>query len=93
MESPDTEQHPSFWLADGSIVLSVASATRPVSVLFRVHMSVLARQSEVFTDMLSFPKPPHQADSRETYDGLPMVVLHDSAEDWQTLLEVLYNSK
>lgn len=88
------ERHTSLYLPDGNIVLEATSeldnpdVSRRV-VLFRVHKSVLSRQSEVFADM--FGLPASSASASESYDGVPVVELPDSAEDVESLLEVLYD--
>lgn len=47
----------------------------------------------VFADMFSLPSESSSDDGYDTYDGLPIVVLHDSAEDWAKYLEILYSLK
>lgn len=84
-----TEHSPSFWLSDGSIILSAVSrkdTTR--TMLFRVHQSVLARQSAVFHDMLSLAVA--GVSDADKYEGLPKVVMPDSAEDIECLLRIVY---
>ncbi|KAJ7652432.1 hypothetical protein DFH06DRAFT_535853 [Mycena polygramma] len=83
MESVADAQEPTgsptrsdVWFADGTVVLQ-ANAT-----LFRVYRGVLAAQSPIFRDAFSIPQPATQ----ETYEGCPLVVLHDSAEDLRLFL-------
>ncbi|KAH8108788.1 hypothetical protein DFH11DRAFT_1473218, partial [Phellopilus nigrolimitatus] len=83
------EHHPLYWIDDGNIVLSVPSSTRSCDVLFCVHKSTLTRHSSVFADMLSLPVPP--STEAELYESLPLVDLHDSSEEWEKLLGVLYD--
>ncbi|KAF8608289.1 hypothetical protein BDV93DRAFT_519335 [Ceratobasidium sp. AG-I] len=77
-------KHPRFWLEDGNVVLV---AKRPAQTQFRVHQSVLSRQSRVFKEMLSYP-------SRSRFEkmhGCPVVPLGDSEEDIAALLSALYD--
>ncbi|KAJ6519034.1 hypothetical protein C8R45DRAFT_950061 [Mycena sanguinolenta] len=69
-----------MWIDDGNVVL-VASQTQ-----FRVHLSVLARNSSAFRDMQGLPQPPDEP----TIDGCPVVVLPDDPQDIEHLLNVLY---
>ncbi|KII84009.1 hypothetical protein PLICRDRAFT_58140 [Plicaturopsis crispa FD-325 SS-3] len=69
------------WYQDGSIVLQAAN-TR-----FRVHHTILAKNSPIFGDMMSIGEP----GGDENVEGCPLVVLHDSAEDLETLLRALYD--
>ncbi|KDR77431.1 hypothetical protein GALMADRAFT_138543 [Galerina marginata CBS 339.88] len=83
MEQPEDEnalsQHPELWFEDGNIILQV-QATQ-----FKVHRSVLSNQSEIFKDMLAVPQPPSLAEC-------PVVVLHDSALDVESVLLLLYDT-
>jgi hypothetical protein len=78
--------HESLYFNDGNIVLQ-AKGTSGKDVIFRVHQSVLSKNCPVFQDMLALP-----ADGvNEIYDGVPLVRMPDSAEDLQSLLNVLYD--
>ncbi|KAF8216782.1 hypothetical protein K438DRAFT_1658264 [Mycena galopus ATCC 62051] len=70
-----------LWNSDGSVVLQAAN------MQFRVHWSVLARNSSVFRDMQGLPQPPGQP----AVDGCPIVELSDDPEDVERLLNVLYS--
>ena len=74
--------HPDFWLYDGSIVLSVESC------LFRVHQTILANHSEIFSDLFTVPQPPENAE--EMMEGCRIVQLHDSECDFVDLLNAIY---
>jgi len=87
---PDTRnKHADLWFCDGSVILQAEST------LFRVHKSQLSRRSTVFSDMFTLPQPPvmttHATLADETYEGCPVVELHDSAEDVENLLLALYD--
>ena len=75
-----------LYFSDGSVVL-VAKDADENFVYFRVHKSVLAKNSLVFEDMLTMPTPANQ----DSYDGLPLVHLHDDAEDLKEFLAMLYD--
>lgn len=82
-------KHVDLWFCDGSVILQAAST------LFRVHKSQLSRRSTVFSDMFTLPQPcvitAHATLADETYEGCPVVTLHDSAEDVANLLLALYD--
>ena len=72
-----------LWYQDGNIVL-VADG-----IGFKVYKGILARQSTVFADMLDIPQPK----DRDMYDGCPVVVLPDAAEEMRCLLLALFDAK
>jgi BTB/POZ domain len=74
--------HPDFWLYDGSIVLSVESC------LFRVHQTILANHSEIFSDLFTVPQPVE--DAEEMIEGCRIVHLPDSESDFVDLLNAIY---
>lgn len=76
-----------LYFDDGSIVLSASDTDAGDLVMFRVHKSMLVKNSKVFKDMLSIPTPPEM----ESYDGLPVVHLHDDAKELKDFLGVLYD--
>ncbi|TCD68730.1 hypothetical protein EIP91_010014, partial [Steccherinum ochraceum] len=70
-----------LWLDDGNIVL-VAEGTA-----FRVHQSILSRNSEVFRDMFTLPQP----EGTETCHGCPVVHLQDSKKELLHVLLALFD--
>ncbi|KAJ7697600.1 hypothetical protein B0H17DRAFT_1007024 [Mycena rosella] len=81
-ESTDaTPVRSKIWMPYGDIVLQV-EATQ-----FRVNRDVLAKQSKVFSDMFSVPQPPNEP----TVEGCPIVLVSDTAKDWELLLKMLYD--
>lgn len=64
-------------------------ATNTVQV-FRVGKYMLSRNSPFFPEMFSLPQP-LAASEGETYDGAPVVVMQDAAEDLAILLDMLHN--
>ena len=77
----DIVPHEEFYFSDGSVVIILENTA------LRVHQSVLARHSEVFSGMWDVPQP----STRETYDGCPSVFLSDSLEDFVDVIRVLYD--
>ena len=73
--------------SDGNIIIAVETTYTKERHLFRVHATVLSRQSVVFSDLFSLPTP----DDEETIDGCPVILLLDDLEDVKDLLEVLYD--
>jgi hypothetical protein len=73
---PNETRDEDFYFEDGSLILSAKNADGDL-VYFRVHRSVLAKQSSVFKDMFSVPSPSEV----DMYDGLPLVHVHDEAKE------------
>ncbi|KAJ7185869.1 hypothetical protein C8R46DRAFT_937541 [Mycena filopes] len=71
-----------IWMTYGDIILQAESTQ------FRVNRDVLARKSPVFRDMFDVPQPPNEP----TVEGCPIVHVFDTAQDWELLLEVFYDS-
>jgi hypothetical protein len=90
MSSKRTKQS-NFWLNDGNIVLSVPSSEGDdVEVLFRIHRSLLARESRTFGDMFEASSAP--TESSEIFEGHPVVKLvGDYAEDWEEVFKLHYD--
>ncbi|KAJ7020157.1 hypothetical protein C8F04DRAFT_1239109 [Mycena alexandri] len=71
---------PKLWMPYGDFIL------RAESTLFRVNRDVLARHSSVFREMFA-AQPPNEP----TIEGCPIVIVVDTAADWELLLERLYD--
>lgn len=87
-------RHPELYFADGSVVLVCIPRPRPdlptpQPTAFKVFRSLLAANSEVFSDVLSLDQPPCE----EKYDGCPVIRLPDDAEDMECLLKATFFSK
>lgn len=74
-----------FWYEDGNIVLQAEDT------LFRVHQSVLSRQSQIFKDTFAMPQTPSQ--QNEHIEGCPVIPLSDTAEDMGNIISLLYDSE
>ncbi|PPR06074.1 hypothetical protein CVT26_005280 [Gymnopilus dilepis] len=72
-----------FWFDDGNIVLNAQGT------LFRVHRGIIGRHAQVFKDMTSIPQP--QTGQEPSVEGCPLVPLDDDPEDWEHLLNVIYD--
>lgn len=90
----EVQRHPDLWFDDGSIIC------RAENMLFRVHMSQLARHSICFEDMFMLPQPesPQLETSILVDEGkisgarmIPIIYLYDKAEDVGNLLTALYD--
>ncbi|KAJ7604701.1 hypothetical protein DFH06DRAFT_1068191 [Mycena polygramma] len=73
-----------LWFTPDTIVI------RAEDQVFQVSRAVLAARSSVFRDMLAFPQPP--GEDTELFDGVPVVRLHDSAEDVTAFLRAIFDS-
>lgn len=90
---PNTvEKHSDLWFIDGSVVLQADKT------VFLVHQTQLARHSLIFRDMFSLPQPPAPrsrddkvARCSPMFEGHPLVIMHDAAEDVANLLTALYD--
>ncbi|GJE90725.1 hypothetical protein PsYK624_068690 [Phanerochaete sordida] len=71
-----------LWFPDGTVVLQ-AGVMR-----FRVYKGVLAKDSTFFADMFAIPQPAEA----ESYQGCPLVVIHDSEEDARAFLLALHST-
>ncbi|KAF8920508.1 hypothetical protein CPB85DRAFT_1372650 [Mucidula mucida] len=76
-------RHHDLWFEDGSVVC------RAENTLFRVHMSQLARHSVCFRDM--FQLASHEPSHHDDIEGCPLIFLHDSALDLESLLVSIYD--
>ncbi|CAA7266000.1 unnamed protein product [Cyclocybe aegerita] len=85
-DNPTVTRSAEYWLEDGNIILQAENTQ------YRVHRSILSRQSTVFADMFSLPQPPEFGPGESLVDGCPVVHLQDSAEDVGNLLDLLYES-
>ena len=87
------ERHPSLWLEDGKIIISAKSASGETNriQLFRVHKSLLSRQSDVFAGLFSLPDTPANYGGPDDVSDIPVVQLQDDAEGIADLLNILYN--
>ncbi|KAH8826501.1 hypothetical protein DL96DRAFT_1711070 [Flagelloscypha sp. PMI_526] len=77
--SGSPERVSDLWYTDGNLVVKAGSR------LFKVHRGVLAAQSAVFADMLSFPPSQDQ----ENFDGSPLVQMPDDPESVEYFLRAV----
>ncbi|KAJ7166990.1 hypothetical protein C8R46DRAFT_1219368 [Mycena filopes] len=73
-----------LWIPRETIVI------RAEDTIFQVPRAVLAAQSTVFREMLSFPQPP--TPETELIDGSPVVRLHDAAKDVEVFLRAIFDA-
>ncbi|KAI0695654.1 hypothetical protein BC835DRAFT_1273080 [Cytidiella melzeri] len=86
--------HPTLYFEDGNVVLSGSCQATGGRQYFRVHQSVLCRHSSILADLFGIPPlmdegPPHAM--KEVYEGALHISMPDSAEDLESLLNVLYD--
>ena len=78
------EKDNEFWFDDGNIVLLAQS-----NIGFKVHGGLLARQSQVFADMLALSQP---SSAGGTDPGVTETVpIYDQAVDVSNLLKAIYD--
>lgn len=75
----------SVWYPDGNIILQAEGFQ------FRVHKSILAQSSSVFEDMFSIPQPP--VADHELVEGCTVILLSDSFEDVECVLQAIFQRK
>lgn len=75
-----------LWFSNDAIVLRAGKSA------FRVIKSILAARSPVFQTMFEFPHPPSAA-APTTMEGIPVVVLHDQAQEVEPFLRALFDSR
>ncbi len=83
--------HDSFYMVDGDVLsfLEDCVSGEEEYVLFRVHKFILSRNSTTFKTMLD--KRFLNKRTWHLYKSAPVLKLEDSAEDFNNLLEVLYD--
>lgn len=107
MTSVDFQKHETLYLSDGNICLTSAlpddsnsDSSEPETrdrelkhrLVFRIHKSVLAIHSPVFSDMLALSVDPIKTGSLDAeYDGAPLVFMPDSTQDLEALLAAIYH--
>ena len=82
--------HPEFYLADGDLVICSSPEDDAYSTVFRVHKAVFAYNSPVFRDMFALPNNPS---AQEMFEGVPLVRVIDSEEEFEQLIKALYNPR
>ncbi|KAJ7772647.1 hypothetical protein DFH07DRAFT_953107 [Mycena maculata] len=84
----NTRQDPDFYLEDGNIVLA-AKDSKNRTTYFRLHKSILVRNSPTFADMSAMPPPP----SMDQHDGIPLVEMPDDANALRDFIAFLFDPK
>ena len=77
-------RHNGLWFDDGNVVF------RAQNTMFRVHKSILSRESAFFRDMFSLPQ---SGGDKETFEGCPLVDAQDDADDIARFLSVIFDAK
>lgn len=85
-----------LWMEDGNIVIAATdvdesdgsgAAKEETTYVFKCHRSILSMQSKVFEGLLGIPP---SVETRDMYDGFPLVILPDAYADVKALLSYLY---
>ncbi|KAF9554984.1 hypothetical protein CPC08DRAFT_696043 [Agrocybe pediades] len=76
-----------LWFDDGNVVLQAEKT------LFRVHKTVLALHSDVFSDMFNICQSPADGSQPMFEDGCPLISTSDSAADLTYLLSNIYENQ
>ncbi|EIW87224.1 hypothetical protein CONPUDRAFT_96556 [Coniophora puteana RWD-64-598 SS2] len=84
----------SLYFDDGNVVIAAALTPTKNGLLFRVHKSILAKNSLVFADMFTLPdiSPRTEAETNDLYDGVPVVPMYDKPQDVRGLLHFFYDA-
>ncbi|EPQ57627.1 hypothetical protein GLOTRDRAFT_127984 [Gloeophyllum trabeum ATCC 11539] len=69
-----------LWFEDGTVVLQAEST------IFKVHRTILARNSTFFKDMFSNAEP----DKGEQHNGCPLIIVQDKSSDMTLFLKAMY---
>ncbi|KAH8823707.1 hypothetical protein DL96DRAFT_1615288 [Flagelloscypha sp. PMI_526] len=83
MKEPHLRRVSHLWFSDGGVVLQAGPS------LFRVYQGILSAQSTVFRDMFSFAQP--ATDEANTYEGCPLIILHDDEREAESFLRALFD--
>jgi hypothetical protein len=86
---PDESRDEDLYFEDGNVIISTSSGGDDL-IYFRVHKSVLSKQSVVFRDMFSLPSV---SDVDTMYDGVPLVRVHDDAKELKQFLQGIYDPR
>jgi hypothetical protein len=81
----DQRTRSQYWFEDGNIILQAENT------LFRVHQSILSRQSQIFKDTFAMPQAASDEDESERVEGCPVIPLSDTAEDLGHIISLLYD--
>jgi BTB/POZ domain len=78
---PNFANHPTLYFGDGNVIL------RCQKTYFRVHRTLLTRNSPVFRDILA----EHDRDNGEQFRGCILLTLDDDVDDMEQLLNRVYD--
>jgi hypothetical protein len=80
--TPTITQDQGFWFDDGSVILCAET------IGFRVHRSLLSKNSTIFRDMFAIGQPAQD----HMIEGCPVVQLYDSPDDLRHFLRLIYET-
>lgn len=85
---PNFEKDPSLWEDDGNIILVCQAGPSPTG--YRLYRGILSKRCEVFRDMFTTCDAPDTSQaSAETFEGCPVVTVHDRPADLSCFLRYI----
>ena len=76
-----------LWFADGNIIIQASFPDKTRENLYKLHRGVLGYHSTIFKDLFEVAS----SNSSQTFEGLPLVDLHDDPADLECFLRALYD--
>ena len=81
----EVERDEDFWFPKGDFII-IANQSKA----FRIHGDIVARKSNVFSDLFSLAETP-RPDSEDTMDGCPVVHVTDAPVDFWIFLGLIHD--
>ncbi|KAH9986563.1 hypothetical protein BJV74DRAFT_537660 [Russula compacta] len=85
----ETYESPDLWFDDGNIIIRTVLNENRAFTVYKVHKSILALHSTVFSDLFDGPQSAFDVAS-DQYDGLPVIELPDLPSEVNDFLKALY---
>lgn len=85
----ETYESPDLWFDDGNIIIRTVLNENRAYTVYKVHKSILALHSTVFSDLFDGPQSAFGVAS-DQYDGLPVIELPDLPSEVNDFLKALY---
>lgn len=83
----NTTTRSDLWFADGNIIIQVTYPDKTQERLYKLHRGVLGHHSSVFKDLFEVAS----ANGSQTFEGLPLVELHDDPTSLDQFFRALYD--
>lgn len=85
--TPSLEKDKDVWLDDGNVILASEAGSKWIG--FRLYKGLLSQRCEVFRDMFSVCDASQAGEW--TFEGCPVIVVHDAPTDIRRLLMFVVN--